>query len=278
MVWVFIILSVGYDMFFVSPSAHGIGQETAAHHPVKGYALSILRLENLNIRKTIERMLPAQPCVLCGTMSHDGLWCAACDAALPYLDTPHCPLCALPTPGGEVCGKCLKQPPLFTGTAAVFSYAFPLDKLIQTMKYGEQLALAPAFATKLSLRVNNDALPDYVLPMPLHPAKLRERGFNQSLLLAATVARALGIKLLPDICQRVRNTPPQSALPWKERAKNVRNAFRCDLDLTGKHVALVDDVLTTGSSLNALAKAVHHRGASQISAWVVARTLSHHRT
>jgi ComF family protein len=237
--------------------------------------LSILRHTTLNIRKGIEHLLPAQPCVLCGSMSHVGLWCGPCNQALPYLDTQHCPVCALPTPAGEVCGQCLKQPPLFTSTVAVFGYSFPLDKLIQAMKYGEQLALAYAFAKKLAQVIDKDALPDYLIPMPLHPAKLRERGFNQSLLLAAKIAREYDLKLLPDACQRVRDTPPQSALPWKERKKNVRNAFRCDIDLTGKKVALVDDVLTTGASLDALAAVVRQRGATKISAWVVARTLPH---
>ena len=186
---------------------------------------------------------------------------------------------------GEVCGRCLRHPPLFDRTATVFGYTFPLDKLIQAMKYGEQLALANAFAEKLARRINNhiakenntvapgDWRPDYVIPMPLHPAKLRARGFNQSLLLAAKAARELNLELLPDACQRVRDTPPQSALPWKERKQNMRDAFRCDVDLTGRHVALVDDVLTTGASLNALAGAVQQRGASEISTWVVARTL-----
>jgi ComF family protein len=211
-------------------------------------------------------------------MSHDGLWCAACDATLPYFNAPHCPVCALPTPGGEVCGHCLAQPPSFSRTTAVFGYAFPLDKLIQGMKYGEQLALAHALAKKLVRRIDRSCLPDYVIAMPLHPAKLRDRGFNQSLLLAATVARELNIELLPSTCQRVRDTPPQSALPWKERRKNMRNAFLCNMDLTGKRVALVDDVLTTGASLNALADAVSKRGAAEISAWVVARTLPHSGT
>jgi len=208
-------------------------------------------------------------------MSHDGLWCGACDAALPYLDAPHCPVCALPIPSGEVCGHCLTDPPLFTRTTAAFGYSFPLDKLIQALKYGEQLALANAFAEKLALRIDRNSLPDCIIPMPLHPAKLRERGFNQSALLAATLARKLNLELLANACQRVRDTPPQSALPWKERRKNVRNAFCCDKDLTGKRVALVDDVLTTGASLNALAEAVQKRGASEIHAWVVARTLPH---
>lgn len=208
-------------------------------------------------------------------MSREGLWCEACDAALPYLDAPHCPVCALPTPAGEVCGHCLADPPLFSHTTAVFGYAFPLDQLIQGMKYGEQLALAHAFAKKLARRIDQSALPDCVIAMPLHPAKLRERGFNQSLLLAATVSRELKLDLLRNACQRVRDTHPQSVLPWKERRKNVRNAFSCDMDLAGKRVALVDDVLTTGASLNALAAAVAKKGAAEISAWVIARTLPH---
>lgn len=191
--------------------------------------MSILRSVILNISAGIRQVLPAQPCVLCGSMSRDGLWCTACDRALPYLEAAHCPSCALPTPTGEVCGQCLKRPPLLARTTAVFGYAFPLDKLIQAMKYRE--------------------------------------------LLAAGVARGLGLELLPHACRRVRDTPPQSALPWKERKKNMRDAFCCDADLTGRRVALVDDVLTTGASLNALAGAVQKRGAVEISAWVVARTL-----
>jgi ComF family protein len=257
------------------PGPRGKNVPAAAHHPGKEHALSILRIRKLNIRKAIEHILPAQPCVLCGDMSHDGLWCGTCDRELPYLDTLHCPVCALPTPSGEICGQCLKQPPLFTNTVAVFGYSFPLDKLIQAMKYGEQLALAHAFAGKLAQVVDTVALPDFLIPMPLHPAKLRERGYNQSMLLAETIARDHDSKLLPDACRRVRDTPPQTALPWKERKKNVRNAFQCDIDLTGMSVALVDDVLTTGASMDALAYAVRQRGATGISAWVVARTLPH---
>jgi ComF family protein len=237
--------------------------------------LSILSGKFLNIRTIIEQAMPAQPCVLCGSMSRGGLWCDACDAALPYLDTPHCPVCALPTPSGEVCGHCLAQPPVFSRTTAVFGYAFPLDKLIQGMKYGEQLVLAHAFAKKLLPRIDQSDLPDHIIAMPLHPAKLRERGFNQSVLIASTVARDLKLELLSNACRRIRDTPPQSSLPWKERKKNVRNAFCCDMDLTGKRVALVDDVLTTGASLNALAEAVQKRGAVEVSAWVIARTLPH---
>ena len=234
--------------------------------------MSILSRSLLNI--CTKYLLPDQPCVLCTRMS-PGLWCAACDCALPYLGAEHCPICAQPSPAGAVCGKCLKHPPRYARTTAVFVYAYPVDRLIQALKYGEQLALARPFAQKLAQRIG--PLPDYVIPMPLHPARLRERGFNQALLLARNVARELNLKLLPDACQRVRDTPPQSSLPWLERKKNLRDAFCCDVDLSGKHIALVDDVLTTGASLNALAKAVQARGASEISAWVLARTLPKER-
>jgi ComF family protein len=206
-------------------------------------------------------------------MSRAGMWCEACDAALPYLNAPHCPVCALPTPAGEICGHCVAQPPLFTRTVAVFAYTFPLDKLVQAMKYGERLALAQALASKLAQRIDKGTLPDYVIPMPLHPARLRKRGFNQSLLIAAAVARELDLGMLPGTCRRIRDTPSQSTLPWKERARNVRNAFRCDADLAGKRIAMVDDVLTSGASLNAFAHALQKQGASEISTWVVARTL-----
>lgn len=235
--------------------------------------MSILNHAKVNIRSIARRLLPAQPCVLCGSMSDDGLWCGACDASLPYLRDDHCPVCALPAPDGQVCGHCLSRPPLYTRTCAAFRYAFPLDKLVQGMKYGDQIPLAHELARRLSQRIGKNNPPDYVIPMPLHPAKLRERGYNQSMLIAAAVSRQLDFKLLADAAKRTRNTPAQSALPWKDREKNVRDAFSCDIDLRGKHVALVDDVLTTGASMNALAKTIKRCGAAEISVWVVARTI-----
>lgn len=237
--------------------------------------MSILSKPMLNISAKFKHLLPTQPCVLCGAMSHDGLWCGACDASLPCHDMPQCPVCALPTPQGEVCGHCLKKPPLYSRTVAAFSYQFPLNKLIQAMKYQERLALSQIFADKLLRHIDMNALPDLIIPMPLHPAKLRRRGFNQALLVADRLASSLNIPLLRHTCHRLRDTPSQSALPWKERSRNVRGAFLCDANLTGKHIALVDDVLTTGASLNALAQAAQQCGATQISAWVIARTLPH---
>ena len=227
----------------------------------------------MNIRAKIELALPAQPCLLCGTASRNGAWCERCDAALPYLTAPHCPVCALPTLNGAICGRCLKQAPQFERTAAVFAYAFPLDQLVQALKFNEQLLLAQQLANKLTQRVKDT--PDCIVAMPLHPARLRERGFNQSLELARWLAHDLDIPLLNHACQRVRDTPPQSALPWKERGRNMRKAFICTEDLSGKHVAVVDDVMTSGASVNALAHALRQAGAREVSAWVIARTLPH---
>lgn len=235
--------------------------------------LSILSHRSFNIGAKFAQLLPAQPCLLCGTYSHAGVCCAACDAELPRLSEAHCPICALPSPSGAVCGACLRQAPAFDNTVAAFSYNFPADKLIQALKFSERLILVNFLAEALMARVKTK--PACLVALPLHPARLRERGFNQSLLLARRISSRLGIPLLLDACERVRNTAPQSGLPWKERDKNMRQAFTCGADLRGKHVAIVDDVMTTGASVGELARALKQAGASEVSAWVIARTLPH---
>jgi ComF family protein len=227
----------------------------------------------LNIRTKLEQFLPAQPCLLCGAMSRHGAWCAACNASLPYLNGMLCPVCALPTPDGTPCGRCLKKQPLFERTVSPFAYAFPLDRLVQALKFNGHLHLAHGLADHLARCITQ--CPDCVVPMPLHPARLAQRGHNQSLELAKHVARRLDIPLLPRACLRVRDTPPQSELKWKEREKNMRKAFHCVQNLSGKHVAMVDDVMTSGASLNELALSLRRAGAREVSAWVIARTLPH---
>jgi ComF family protein len=236
-------------------------------------SMSILSRQKLYIGAKLNRMLPAQPCLLCGASSRTGIWCAECDADLPYLTTSRCPLCALPTPLGEICGHCLTHPPRFDRSMAVFAYAFPVDKLIQALKFEERLSLIDGFAEKLAPHI--DHRPDYILPMPLHLARLAHRGFDQSLELAKQLSSRLDIPLLARACRRIRDTAPQSGLPWKERKKNMHDAFACTEDMTGKHVALLDDVMTTGASLNELAKTVRRAGACEVSAWAIARTLPH---
>ncbi|MBI5007018.1 MAG: ComF family protein [Nitrosomonadales bacterium] len=237
--------------------------------------MSILSHRLFDIGLKITRLLPAQPCLLCGAESHAGLCCEACAADLPHLLGLHCPVCALPTPNGSVCGECLRQQPPFDHTVAAFSYDFPLDKLIQALKFREQLILVDFLADALAQRITIQ--PNYIVALPLHPDRLRERGFNQSLLLARRISDRLHIPLLADICSRVRNTPPQSTLPWKERDKNMRQAFTCkdSAEVRGKHIAIVDDVMTTGASTGELARALKQAGAREISVWVVARTMPH---
>lgn len=217
--------------------------------------------------------MPAQPCVLCGAFNREGIWCAACDAELPRLGAAHCPVCALPSPGGAACGRCLRHTPGFAHTVAAFAYAFPVDKLIQAAKFSGQLVLIERLADALAQCIHTR--PDGIVAMPLHPLRLRERGFNQSLLLAQRIAQQLHIPLLKEACARKRNTSPQSTLPWQERGKNMRQAFACSSDLSGRHIAIVDDVMTTGSSIEELARTLRQAGAREVSAWVVARTLPH---
>lgn len=238
--------------------------------------LSILAEKLLNIRSYVAHLLPAQPCFLCGSPSHDGLCCAACFNDLPHHAGPSCPVCAVPLPSGEVCGRCLRHPPAFSRTVAAFRYEFPLDSLIKALKFDERLILANFLADALASRVQ--VRPDAILALPLHPSRLRERGFNQSQLLATRISQNLQLPLLTHSAFRVRDTPPQSSLPWQARKRNVRKAFALahHLDVRDKHIAIVDDVMTTGASINALADLLKQAGAKEISAWVVARTVPHH--
>lgn len=194
---------------------------------------------------------------------------------MPLLPQARCPQCALPSPDGALCGHCLRRPPAFTRAVAVYGYAFPLDALVKHCKYGGALEVTDWFADRLAAELAGVPPPDLILPMPLHPARLAERGFNQAAEIARRLARSLEIPWSPEGCRRVRDTPPQAGLELKARRRNLRGAFACDLDLdlTGRRVALVDDVMTSGASLDELAKVVRKAGAAEVHAWVVARTL-----
>lgn len=203
-------------------------------------------------------------------------------ADLPAAPSPACPVCALPVPGGiashetgsggVVCGACLRHPPAFDRTLAAFSYAFPVDRLLHAFKYAGDLTLIEMLAAPLIRLASQQPVPDLLLPMPLHPSRLRERGFNQALEIARPVSRALGIPLVADACKRMRDTPTQAGLKWRERRRNVRGAFACDLDLSGKKIAVLDDVMTTGATLNEVSRILRSNGAIEVNAWVVART------
>jgi len=182
-----------------------------------------------------------------------------------------CGVCALPLTSGNTCGNCLDRAPAYDSVTAAYSYAFPVDALIRAFKYGGDLSLARLLAAHLVREVTANI--DAIVPMPLAAARLRERGFNQAYELARRVGRALALPVLVSACRKVTETPPQAALPWTERARNVRGAFVCDVELTGKRVAIIDDVMTTGATVNELARNIKRAGASHVQSWVIARTL-----
>lgn len=223
-------------------------------------------------RNYVQRAV-AQPCLLCGSRSHVGLLCRACADDLPRLPADRCPVCAEPTPGGLVCGACLKHPPAFDRTVAVYRYAFPLDVLIQRLKYADQTIIAAWLAERFAQSIGPDDRPDLIVPMPLHPRRLSERGYNQAALLGKHLADRLSVRFDPHACRRVRDTPPQVELPYKARRKNIRGAFESTADLSGRRVALVDDVMTTGASLNELAGVLKRAGAVEVRAWTMARAV-----
>ncbi|MBU1225179.1 MAG: ComF family protein [Gammaproteobacteria bacterium] len=226
----------------------------------------------MNIRLLFNRVVPPA-CLLCGARSTRSL-CPGCLADLPWHRQPQCPQCALPTPDGQLCGACLQHPPAFDRTQAALTYAFPLDQMIPRLKYHGQLAIAPVLGECLAQALEHAPRPDRLIAMPLHAARIRERGFNHATEIARSVARQLGLPLDLDSCRRTRDTPPQMGLKYDARRRNVRGAFSCSGEVQEQRIALIDDVMTTGTSLDELAATLKLAGALEVSCWVVARTLA----
>lgn len=218
-----------------------------------------------------EALMP-QHCELCGGPSAAAPVCAACAAELPVLGAVACRVCALPLPGGGVCGRCLRRPPAFDASRARFAYAFPVDRLVQGLKYGHRLALAAYFSRLLAESARPEGV-DCVVPLPMHRRGLRERGFNQAVEIARPLARAWGLSLRLDAVRRVRDGPPQASLEGAARRRNVRGAFAADARVVaGRSVLVVDDVMTTGATLDALARELKRAGAVRVENVVLART------
>jgi ComF family protein len=226
----------------------------------------------LNISSIFNRMA-GRVCLLCGAASGARHLCSGCQDDLPWHRQPQCPQCATPTPDGQTCGHCLRHPPAFDRTHAALAYAFPLDRLIPRLKYHGRLAIAPALGECLARTVAALPRPDRLVAMPLHATRIRERGFNHATEIARDVAKRLGLPLDTASCRRIRDTPPQMGLKHDARRRNVRGAFACSGDVRGLHVGLIDDVMTTGTSLDELAETLKRAGAREVTCWVAARTL-----
>lgn len=235
------------------------------------------------LKAGIAALLPCS-CALCAQNSQ-ALLCAGCLQQYFGQSPARCRQCAVPLLKQEVhaiCGDCLSTPPAFGHSIVAVDYSAPLDQLVLALKFGHRLALAGLFADSLRdaiLRAAPLSLPDILCPVPLGRQRLLERGFNQSLEIAKPLSEHLGIHLQPDLLRRTRDTAQQSSLHPDDRHKNVRNAFTLN-DATvelihGKHIALVDDVMTTGTTLNEIAGLLKRFGAASVSNYVFARTPRH---
>lgn len=235
------------------------------------------QLQTLNSRLKIKQMhhfLLKQNCILCAGHQGGSLGiCNACLEDLPWHTHAQCQQCAMPT-HGRLCGSCISASPHFDATHALFNYAYPLDRLLQHYKYHDSLHLAHTFSS-LWLDKKNHLFSDIdvLIPMPMHPARLKQRGFNQALEIARPLGRKTQIPIDYQSCRRIKLTPPQASLPLKDRVKNIRGVFSYENNLQGQRVAMVDDVMTSGASLNELAKTLKQAGAAHVECWVMARTL-----
>ena len=216
-------------------------------------------------------------CPACGGGTGPGRdLCGGCERVLPGIANA-CPRCAAPFEYGSIqgeCGQCQRRPPPYVRGVALYHYAPPIDHFIRTLKFHDGIGLARLLGRRLASRLQLEpGRPDRIMPVPLHPTRLRSRGYNQALELARPIAAALDIPLDYRSLRRVRATAAQSNLTLDERQRNVRGAFAVDGDarLAGLRIALVDDVLTTGSTVAAASLALLAAGVREIEVWVAAR-------
>jgi ComF family protein len=218
-------------------------------------------------------------CYLCsGALNREELFiCAACNDDLP-MNIPACPHCALPvTVAGVTCGNCLATTGRVPGDFyALFPYTFPISRLIHDLKFHARIEIAwflGFWMAKIAIE-SGLSIPQCLVPVPLHKFRVAERGYNQSLEIARAAGSMLNIPVCHDFCCRTINTPPQSSVNAETRAKNLRGAFaiveRCSS--LPEHIALVDDVITTGATVNELARVFCNNGVPRVDVWAAART------
>lgn len=218
-------------------------------------------------------LLP-QVCVLCQEKSHERL-CANCKKILPKINCC-CKRCGreLPQPA-EICGTCLRETPPFSRTVAPFHYAAPMDRFIIALKFNRQLIyaklLGDLLAEDLIKYYEKNPKPAVIIPVPLHAERLCERGYNQALEIAKPIAKALKIPVERYSCKRIKNTAAQTGLSAKERRQNVKQAFAVNHKIS-EHVAVIDDVITTGSTITEFCKVLRQAGANKIDVWCCVRS------
>lgn len=223
------------------------------------------------------RWLP-QACLLCGQTSHSQSLCTDCQRDLPRF-TNSCPQCGLPLPhltSPAMCGHCLQQPPHYDRVISSFAYAPPVSQLVSKLKFQGEILQARLLGEFLLETVQSaDSQAQAILPVPLHKRRLRQRGFNQALEISRPLSKGLGIPLLLQSIDRLRDTLPQSEQNASQRAANVRGTFRLKQPLDYRHIAIVDDVMTSGHTVNEIARQLRASGVEQIEVWCVARAWPH---
>ncbi|SAL57644.1 ComF family protein [Caballeronia arvi] len=234
------------------------------------------------IKRLTDIALPNQ-CALCGNLSQE-LLCEGCDAQ--YWNEPRlrCATCALPLGASDMrrerddtrahCAACLESPPAFNDTLALADYRAPLDTLAVELKFRARLAAGETFARNLHALFEDSDLPvpDVIVPVPLSRARIVARGYNQAWAIARPLARSMGVPSDASIVARVRHTSAQSRLDQDARRRNVASAFSISGDVRGKHVGVVDDVMTSGATLDALARMLKLAGARRVTNFVALRT------
>jgi ComF family protein len=229
-------------------------------------------------RRLISTVYPPR-CVLCGSRGFGDLdICEVCYQDLPWIGSA-CLQCSIPLArhsGGHLkCGQCLQKSPAFDRSLSLFSYEKETVRLIQQLKFNEKLAYSRLLGTMLADAVAEHAtgLPECILPVPLYKKRLRQRGFNQSIEIARPVANALNIPLDTGSVKRVRDTHSQTELDKQQRRKNIRAAFEIVEPFGAQHVAVVDDVVTTTSTVNEMARMLKRAGVRRVDVWSIARAV-----
>jgi len=231
----------------------------------------------LSVFKNAVNLLLPPRCVLCDQPSGSICICEPCKNDLPRT-TPQCYQCGLPLPAGhdKTCGQCLKHPPFYDHTVSPLNYTFPTDQLVRALKFHRQLAEGRVLSHLLYEHIITGAhtLPDQLIPVPLHRLRMIKRGFNQAFELGRYPGSMLGIPLQITSLRRKRNTRAQSGLSRGQRLSNVRGAFYWRGHKTpGRHVALIDDVMTTGTTVSECARVLKIAGAERVDVWVPARAI-----
>ena len=228
--------------------------------------------------RRLEGLLLPHRCLLCGAVGEDGMdICQGCGQDLPWNRRP-CQRCANPLPPGtrtQLCGDCQsgRTPKGFDQIMAPLLYDFPVDRLILALKFQHELAPGRLLGSLCAHALATEGIerPQGLVPVPLHPARWRQRGFNQAVELARPLSRQLGVPILTRGLKRQRSARPQSELPLDQRRRNVHGLFRVSGPVPN-HVAIVDDVVTSASTVAELAQALKQAGASRVDVWAIART------